>query len=229
MNDFLLMKDSSEGDKGKEAMLDFVLSWTLRVASDAYPDKEVKQTLHKACRRILFKLIFGLKRYEEIERKQCQVCSVQVWKQWNNIDLHANVTLRIDGGEPEYHVIVVENKIYTPLRDNQLGRYKEIILQRSAGPHRGPAPPARLRKETLPSPSSWRTRAATTPWRRPGFRRWTWSCWTTPASSPDSSLFRPLSPPALEFLLLSWAENLTFLPRIYTILGTSFPISFTLQ
>ena len=43
MNDFLLMKDSSEGDKGKEAMLDFVLSWTLRVASDAYPDKEVKQ------------------------------------------------------------------------------------------------------------------------------------------------------------------------------------------
>ena len=28
MNDFLLMKDSSEGDKGKEAMLDFVLSWT---------------------------------------------------------------------------------------------------------------------------------------------------------------------------------------------------------
>ena len=83
MNDFLLMKDSSEGDKGKEAMLDFVLSWTLRVASDAYPDKEVKQTLHKACRRILFKLIFGLKRYEEIERKQCQVCSVQVWKQWN--------------------------------------------------------------------------------------------------------------------------------------------------
>ena len=56
MNDFLLMKDSSEGDKGKEAMLDFVLSWTLRVASDAYPDKEVKQTLHKACRRILFVL-----------------------------------------------------------------------------------------------------------------------------------------------------------------------------
>ena len=62
MNDFLLMKDSSEGDKGKEAMLDFVLSWTLRVASDAYPYKEVKQTLHKACRRILFKLIFGLRK-----------------------------------------------------------------------------------------------------------------------------------------------------------------------
>ena len=43
MNDFLLMKDSSEGDKGKEAMLDFVLSWTLRVASDAYPDKDEEQ------------------------------------------------------------------------------------------------------------------------------------------------------------------------------------------
>lgn len=83
--------------------------------------------------------------------------------------------------------------------------------------------------KSLTIPSSWRTRAATTPWRRPGFRRWTWSCWTTPASSPDGSLFRPLSLPALEFLLLSWAENLTFLPRIYTILGTSFPISFTLQ
>ena len=133
MNDFLLMKDSSEGDKGKEAMLDFVLSWTLRVASDAYPDKDEEQKLHKACRRILFKLIFGLKRYEEIERKQCQVCSVQVWKQWNNIDLHANVTLRIDGGEPEYHVIVVENKVYTSLSDNQLGPYKEIILNTYKG------------------------------------------------------------------------------------------------
>lgn len=87
MNDFLLMKDSSEGDKGKEAMLDFVLSWTLRVASDAYPYKEVKQTLLRLAEEFIFKLIFGLKRYEEIERKQYQVCSVQVWKQWNNIDL----------------------------------------------------------------------------------------------------------------------------------------------
>ena len=50
MNDFLLMKDSSEGDKGKEAMLDFVLSWTLRVASDAYPDKEVKRSYEKGLR-----------------------------------------------------------------------------------------------------------------------------------------------------------------------------------
>ena len=66
MNDFLLMKDSSEGDKGKEAMLDFVLSWTLRVASDAYPDKEVKQTLHKACRRILFKLTLIPQHYYKI-------------------------------------------------------------------------------------------------------------------------------------------------------------------
>ena len=56
-----------------------------------------------------------------------------VWKQWNNIDLHANVTLRIDGGEPEYHVIVVENKVYTPLSDNQLGPYKEIILNTYKG------------------------------------------------------------------------------------------------
>jgi len=92
-----------------------------------------------------------------------------------------------------------------------------------------PSSPSSSTERALPSPSIWRTRAATTPWRRPGFRRWTWSCWTTPASSPDGSLFRPLSLPALEFLFLSWAENLTFLPRIYTILGTSFPISFTLQ
>lgn len=133
MNDFLLMKDSSEGDKGKEAMLDFVLSWTLRVASDAYPDKDEEQKLHKACRRILLKLIYGLKRYEEIEKQQCQICSVQVWKQWNYIDLHANVTLRIDGGELEYHVIVVENKVYSRLRDNQLGPYKEIILNTYKG------------------------------------------------------------------------------------------------
>ena len=47
--------------------------------------------------------------------------------------------------------------------------------------------PSSSMERPLPSPSSWKTWAAITPWRRPGFRRWTRSCWTTSASSPDGS------------------------------------------
>lgn len=123
----LLMKDESNGDSQKEAISDFVLSWTLRVAQDNFPTRDTQPRLHTSCRQILSKLIFGLENGDKIKPTD-KVISVKVWKQWNWIDLHANVELEIDG-QKEFHLIVIENKAYTRTHDNQLLRYKDLINQ----------------------------------------------------------------------------------------------------
>ena len=112
MNVSLLMKDSSYGDCQKETMLDFILSWTLRRASSAYANE--KTILYNYCREILFRLL------------NIEVCSVETWKQWEHIDLHTNIELSING-KPEWHAILIENKIYTPTHDDQLKRYRQIF------------------------------------------------------------------------------------------------------
>ena len=117
--DSLLMKDSSEKDGKIEAMLDYILSWTLRRASSRYKDDN-KNILYGYCREILFKLL-DIQDYQDII-----VNDVETWKQWNRIDLHANIELERNGNK-EYHAILIEDKAYTPVHDNQLRRYKEIF------------------------------------------------------------------------------------------------------
>ncbi len=51
---------------------------------------------------------------------------VCVWKQWKRIDLIAEVDVNCDG-ELKKYVIVVENKAYTLIHDDQLSRYSNII------------------------------------------------------------------------------------------------------
>ena len=46
----LLMCDASEGDAHKEAVMDFVMSWTLRRTASTF--KNEKPLLYTACRRI---------------------------------------------------------------------------------------------------------------------------------------------------------------------------------
>lgn len=114
----LLMRDSSEKDGNIETMLDYILSWTLRRASDIYSTE--KPILYQYCRRILFKLL-DIENNEHIKIK-----SVETWKQWNRIDLHANIELD-ENGIIKRHAILIENKAYTPVHDNQLNRYKQIF------------------------------------------------------------------------------------------------------
>ena len=52
--------------------------------------------------------------------------SVKVWKQWQRIDLIAEVEADCGSGM-KHHVIVVENKAYTGIHDGQLSRYAETI------------------------------------------------------------------------------------------------------
>ncbi len=118
MEKSLLMKDSSENSGHIETILDYILSWTIRRAAITYSRE--KPILYKYCRSILFNLL-GIENNEDIK-----VNYVETWKQWNYIDLHANIELEYNG-KIEHYAILIENKVYTQVHDNQLIRYRKIF------------------------------------------------------------------------------------------------------
>lgn len=113
------MNDQSEGDHGLEAILDYELSWTLRMVVD----KECQETqprLYQQCRHILFALM-GMSDSPEIK-----IDNVEVWKQWSRMDLVADVYIE-NNGKKELHVILAENKAYTTMKPNQRDDYPHDI------------------------------------------------------------------------------------------------------
>lgn len=119
MKDSFFMKDSSESDYGKEAMLDFQLSWLMRIAANKDYENE-KPKLFAIAKDTLLRLI-GIEDSTGVEIK-----SVEVWKQWDYIDLVANVIISINGKD-EKHVVAFEDKAYTQLRDGQLDKCKNNV------------------------------------------------------------------------------------------------------
>ena len=83
------MCDDSECDHGKETMMDYELSWVIRLAADKEQCKG-NEVLYDKCRAILGKLL-GEKCVGEY-----RVESANVWKQWKRIDLIANIVLEND-------------------------------------------------------------------------------------------------------------------------------------
>lgn len=120
----LLMCDNSEGNHGKEAMLDYQLSYLLRIANTSEEGNELgKRTLMK----LLGKEI-QLDEYGYVEN--IDIVSVKVWKQWQCIDLIAEVDAYfspLSDQQEERHVIVIENKAYTGIHDDQLSRYEHDV------------------------------------------------------------------------------------------------------
>ena len=117
----MFMNDESEGDHGKEAMLDYQLSYLLRLASTyEFGDNLGKRTLMK-----LIEKEYHLDHYGYII-EMVDIISVKVWKQWQKIDLIAEVEVDF-WGVKEHHVIVVENKAYTGIHDDQLSRYNQAV------------------------------------------------------------------------------------------------------
>jgi len=98
-----------------ELLLDYFLGWTLRCSNEKVEDYKVKE----AAKRILSFLI-----YDKLEN--FEVISVETWKQWNKIDLSAEVILT-KSNTTEKYAILFENKMYTHVHSNQLNRYKEIF------------------------------------------------------------------------------------------------------
>ena len=106
-----------------EIMLDYFLSWTIRCASD-YEDEN--KLVQKYSKKVLFKILEH--NLYNISSEDIEVIRVDTWKQWGNIDLLAEIELKINEATQKY-VIVFENKLYTNVHDNQLIKYKETVCE----------------------------------------------------------------------------------------------------
>ena len=85
---------------------------------DKYIKKKPK--LSKYCRYMLG-ILLDLKIDENTK-----IESVKVWKEWQYIDLCVEAIIK--KGETTYHyALLIENKYYSKLHDNQLKRYKEVF------------------------------------------------------------------------------------------------------
>ena len=71
------MTDHSLGDKGKEAVMDFQVSWVLRMAANDEYTKD-KPAFHLFCKYMLYKLL-GM----EFPNPK-KIVKVKVWKEWEN-------------------------------------------------------------------------------------------------------------------------------------------------
>ena len=84
MKKSLFMQDSSRSNHGYETMLDYQISWLLRLAKE-----EINDRLHDVARSVLFKLI------EKKNDSNVKINRVEVWKQWERIDLTAEIELEV--------------------------------------------------------------------------------------------------------------------------------------
>ena len=115
-----LMCDDSDKNGHAETLMDYILSWSLRCTK--YPFiKDNKPLLYHYCKFILCTLIDRLQDMDNIT-----IDDVRVWKQERYVDLWVEVDLHINKRE-EHHAILIEDKYYTGVHDDQLARYKQIF------------------------------------------------------------------------------------------------------
>ena len=115
-----LMRDSTTKDGHAEIVMDYVLSWCLRYAESKY--NSIRPILSHYCRYMLGKLI------DKDITLETNILSVKVWKENKRIDLTVEVVID-NNGTLEKHAILIENKYYSKLRDNQLIKYKTAFLK----------------------------------------------------------------------------------------------------
>jgi len=117
-------------DIGYETLQDFFLSWTFRCAESKY--NEVNDLVHKYASRAIFALIFGVnnEKGEYVVEEQMPnsfiVEKVNVFRQWNNIDLLVDIDVQ-NGSESKKYILNIENKFYSNLRDVQLKAYRKAV------------------------------------------------------------------------------------------------------
>lgn len=97
-------------DNGYETIQDFYLSWALRCSIKKYSSND--HLVHQISKKITCKLI-------NVDANTCEIISVKTFRQWNHIDLLAEIITVEDGKEKKY-ALNIENKWYTSIRDNQL-------------------------------------------------------------------------------------------------------------
>ena len=109
----------------KESLVDFFLSWTLRCITHKERDYQ-NPKLEAYCKRITSLLLFG-----DVEKlNQYEVQQVKTWLQWKRVDLCAEFyLLNKETQKEEKYALLLENKVYTSIHDNQLENYKQLFQQ----------------------------------------------------------------------------------------------------
>lgn len=107
--------DKTNSDGQCEEIIDYILSFTFRMAIDS----NNRKILQDECRKILFYFL-GFKSDEE---KNIQITRVSPTKQWNKIDLIVDVEF-LRNNIVENHCILIETKYYSKLKNN-LGEYEK--------------------------------------------------------------------------------------------------------
>ena len=111
--DSVLMTDI-EGRGNTEAIMDYVLAWTLKMCDRKNHEKVVNEALLIECRKILSKLV-GI----DIGEGECDV---KTYMEWRKIDLVVEVNHNGD-----YHALLIENKVKTGLPEHELKDNKRIF------------------------------------------------------------------------------------------------------
>ena len=117
MEKSLLMCDSTEGDGKAEIVMDYIMSYSLRHAVDKYLIE--KPMLCRYCRYMLGVLLGDLSITDKTK-----IESIKVWKEWQHMDLCVEAVIKV-GATNQTYAILIENKYYSKLRENQLLDYKK--------------------------------------------------------------------------------------------------------
>ncbi|WP_158974410.1 PD-(D/E)XK nuclease family protein [Cellulophaga sp. L1A9] len=99
-----------------EETIDFFMSWTIHCADEIY--KDVNANVHESARKILTQLLA----YNNANN--LVFTDIKVSKQLKNIDLW--IELKVDKKE---RILIIEDKMYSNIHNNQLQRNKEIIVE----------------------------------------------------------------------------------------------------
>ncbi|MDR0419948.1 MAG: PD-(D/E)XK nuclease family protein [Prevotellaceae bacterium] len=102
-----------------EATLSHFVAWTLKCAT-VEGAEEYGRKLSNYSKEILFFLLFGEEKYRE-RLANYSVESVEVWREWNRIDVLAEITL----SNKKKYVLCIELKTYSHTNERQLQSYKE--------------------------------------------------------------------------------------------------------
>lgn len=100
-----------------EAIMDYILAWTLKMCDTNHYEGMVDESLLLECRKILSKLI-GI----DVTN---QDCGVETYFEWKKIDLVVEVQL-CNG---EYHTILIENKVKAYLPPHELATNKKVFKE----------------------------------------------------------------------------------------------------
>jgi len=105
--------DDSESFKVEE-VIDYFLSWTIRCADIEFKENKL---VNRYSKMILSKILFD----DENKLESQTISNIKTWKQWQNVDIWVHLEI-----EKKKIAIIIENKMYSTIRENQLSKYIEI-------------------------------------------------------------------------------------------------------